>query len=96
MSDTTYRVIPQKEHLFSVEMTRPSGHRRLIPDFRDKAEADAWIIQTTRLLHELDPRDKVIARKPSGSASMTVEVSVSADDENEDAPEARRDAAHVP
>jgi hypothetical protein len=27
---------------------------------------------------------------------MTVEVSVSADDENEDAPEARRDAAHVP
>ena len=90
MSDTTYRVIPQKEHLFSVEMTRPSGHRRLIPDFRDKAEADAWIIQTTRLLHELDPRDKVIA------ASMTVEVSVSADDENEDAPEAGRDAAHVP
>ena len=64
MSDTIYRVIPQKKNFFSVEMTRPSGKRRMIPDFRDKAEADAWIIQTARLLHELDPRDKVIARKP--------------------------------
>jgi transglutaminase-like putative cysteine protease len=33
---------------------------------------------------------------PADNLGMTVEVSVSADDENEDAPEARRDAAHVP
>jgi hypothetical protein len=62
MSGTTYRVIPQKKHLFSVEMTKPNGRLRLIPDFRDKAEADAWIIQTSRMLHALDPRDRVISR----------------------------------
>lgn len=62
MTDTSYRVIPQKEHLFSVEMVLPSGKRRLIPDFQDKAEADAWIIQTARMLHELDPRHKVPVR----------------------------------
>ena len=33
---------------------------------------------------------------PADNLGMTVEVSVSADDENEDAPEAGRDAAHVP
>jgi hypothetical protein len=62
MSGTTYRVIPQNKHLFSVEMTPPNGRRRLIPDFRDEAEADAWIIQTSRMLHALDPRDKVTSR----------------------------------
>jgi hypothetical protein len=62
MPETSYRVIPQKGHLFSVEMTLPSGRRRLIPDFRAKAEADAWIVQTERLLHKLDPRHKLISR----------------------------------
>ena len=62
MSEIAYHVIPQKGHLFTVEMVPPSGKKRLIPDFRDKAEADAWIVQTTRMLHELDPRHKVVSR----------------------------------
>jgi hypothetical protein len=58
-----YRLIPQKGQLFSVEMTSLKGKRSLIPGFRDKSEADAWIVQTKRMLHELDPRDRVVARK---------------------------------
>jgi hypothetical protein len=62
MISMAYRVIPQKGQLFSVEMTSLKGKCSLIPDFRDKSEADAWIVQTKRMLHELDPRDRVIAR----------------------------------
>jgi hypothetical protein len=58
-----YRVIPQKGQLFSVEMTNVKGKRSLIPGFRDKSEADAWIVQTKRMLHEPDPTDRVVARK---------------------------------
>jgi hypothetical protein len=59
---TTYRLIAQEGQRFSVEMIRPDGKRKLIPDFRDKAEADAWIVQTERMLHELDPRHRVTSR----------------------------------
>jgi hypothetical protein len=62
MISMTYRVIPQKGHLFSVEMTGLKGKCSLIPSFRDKSEADAWIVQTKRMLHALDPRDRVIPR----------------------------------
>ena len=62
MAQPTFQVIPQKGHLFAVEMVPISGKRRLIPGFRDKTEADAWIVQTERMLHELDPRHRVIAR----------------------------------
>jgi hypothetical protein len=62
MISMTYRVIPQKGNLFSVEMTGLKGKCSLIPDFRDKSEADAWIVQTARMLHALDPRDRVVAR----------------------------------
>ena len=63
MISMAYRVIPQKGHLFSVEMNNLKGKCSLIPGFRDKSEADAWIVQTMRMLHELDPTDRVIARK---------------------------------
>jgi hypothetical protein len=62
MISMAYRVIPQKGHLFSVEMTNLTGKCSLIPGFRDISEADAWIVQTKRMLHELDPRDRVVAR----------------------------------
>jgi hypothetical protein len=51
----TYRVILQEDKRYSVEMIGPKGKRSIIPDFRDQAEADAWIVQTQRMLH--DPRD---------------------------------------
>jgi hypothetical protein len=55
MGGTTYRLIPQKNGQVSVEMTKPNGRRRIIPDFRDEAEADAWIIQTQRLIEAANP-----------------------------------------
>jgi hypothetical protein len=63
MADTSYRVIPQEGDLFSVEMMLPSGKRRLIPGFRDRSEADAWIIQTAKMLHERDPHHRVTSRE---------------------------------
>ena len=51
----TYRVFIQEDKCYSVEMISPEGKRSIIPDFRDQAEADAWIVQTQRMLH--DPRD---------------------------------------
>ena len=65
MTETIYLVVPQKNNLFAVEMTPPNGRRRLIPDFRDRADADAWIVQTARMLHGLDPVHKVQPRRHS-------------------------------
>ena len=50
MVDTVYRLIPQKDRRISVEMVKPNGRRRVIPDFVDEAEANAWIVQTQRLI----------------------------------------------
>jgi hypothetical protein len=63
MTEAIYHVVPQRNNLFTVEMTPPNGRLRLIPDFRDHAEADAWIVQTVRMLHRLDPVHKVVPRR---------------------------------
>jgi hypothetical protein len=55
MGQTIFQVIRQKDKRISVEMTRPNGRKRIIPDFRDEADANAWIIQMQRLLHEAHP-----------------------------------------
>jgi hypothetical protein len=55
MVDTVYRLIGQKDRRISVEMAKPDGRRRVIPDFRDKAEAEAWIIQTKRMIRVAHP-----------------------------------------
>lgn len=61
MADTIYRVVPQEDRRVSVETVKPNGRRRVIPDFRNEAEANAWIIQTRRLIgaaHPLPPGPK--------------------------------------
>ena len=60
----TYQVIPQKDKRYSVEMISRTGKQTIIPDFRDQAEARAWIVQTMRLLHDVDPGDGEKNRKP--------------------------------
>ena len=55
----------EEEHLFSVEMTNRNGKHTTIAGFRDKLEADAWIVQTKRMLHGPDPTDRVVARQTS-------------------------------
>ena len=55
MVDTVYRLIGQKDRRISVEMAKPDGRLRVIADFRDKAEAEAWIIQTKRMIRIAHP-----------------------------------------
>lgn len=55
MGETTFQVIRQKDKRISVEMAKPGGRKRIIPDFRDEAEANAWIIQMQRLIDEAHP-----------------------------------------
>ena len=55
MVDTIYQLIPQRDRRISIEMAKPDGRRRIIPDFMDEAEANAWIIQTKRLLRAAHP-----------------------------------------
>jgi len=62
MISMAYRVVPQRGLLFSVKMTNLAGKCSLIPDFRDLIRGGAWIVQTKRMLHQLDPRDRVTAR----------------------------------
>jgi hypothetical protein len=55
MGKATYGLMRQKDGRISVEMTKPNGRRRIIPDFRDEAEANARIIQTQRLIEAAQP-----------------------------------------
>ena len=55
MVDTVYRLIPQKDRRISFEMAKPNGRSRVIPDFVSEAEANAWIIQTKRLIWSAHP-----------------------------------------
>ena len=63
MVSMAYRVFPEKGIFFSAEMTNRNGKHTTIAGFRDKLEADAWIVQTKRMLHGLDPTDRVEARQ---------------------------------
>jgi hypothetical protein len=60
MADTIYRSIPQKDRRISVEMTKPNGRRRVIADCVDEAEANAWIVQTKRLLRVVHPFPPIV------------------------------------
>ncbi len=56
MGETTFRLIAQDDRLISVEMVKPGGQCRLIPDFRDEADAKAWIVQIERIIQTAHPR----------------------------------------
>ena len=49
MGKTTYGLTRQEDGRISVEISKPNGRRRIIPDFRDAAEAYTWIIQMQHL-----------------------------------------------
>ena len=50
IGETKFLVIRQTNGRVSVEMTKPNGRPRVFPDFRDTSEAEAWIVQTQRLM----------------------------------------------
>src|ERR1700693_3966218 len=72
MVDTIYRLIPQRDRRISIEMAKPDGRRRIIPDFMDEAEANAWIIQTKRLLRAAHPYPP--GPKPKDGAVLQIGV----------------------
>jgi len=63
MEKTTYGLMRQKDGRISVEMTKPNGRRRIIPDFRDEAEENAWIIQMQRLIEAAHPHISGLPRR---------------------------------
>ena len=65
MGETSFRVVPQKDRQISVEMVKANGQRRLIPDFRDEAEAKAWIVQIQRIMQATNPRLPGAKREPA-------------------------------
>jgi hypothetical protein len=57
MVETTFLLIRKKSGRVSVEMTKANGRRQIIPDFRDEAEASAWIIQIERQIANVHPHE---------------------------------------
>jgi hypothetical protein len=58
---TIYGLILQKDRRISVKIAKPNARSRVITDFVDEAEANAWVIQTQRLIrstHPYPPRAK--------------------------------------
>jgi len=50
MATVTFRVIPQKNRTYHVELVRPDGSSRTIAGFRSEHEAQAWGIQAGRMI----------------------------------------------
>jgi hypothetical protein len=65
MAEISYRVIPRTKHRFDVEMAKPGGSRKTIEGFTSEHEADAWIIQTQRMLRAASPWTPLAPRKPA-------------------------------
>jgi hypothetical protein len=63
MGETKFLLIRQKDSRVSVEMTKPNGRRRIIPDFRDEADANAWIVQMQRLIYATNPQTIGVKRR---------------------------------
>ena len=65
MVDTSYRVVARAKHRFDVEMANPNGRRKMIEGFGSEHEANAWIIQTQRMLRAAGPWTPLAPRKPT-------------------------------
>jgi hypothetical protein len=65
MVDTAYRVVPRSKHRFDVEMAKPNGRRKMIEGFGSEHEANAWIVQTQRMIRAASPWTPLSPRKPN-------------------------------
>jgi len=72
MVETSYRVIPRAKHRFDVEMAKPSGSRKTIEGFNSEHEANAWVVQTQRMLRAAGPWTPLTPRKPSGTQAPPI------------------------
>jgi hypothetical protein len=70
MVETSYRVVPRAKHRFDVEMASPNGRRKMIEGFGSEHEANAWIIQTQRMLRAAGPWTPLAPRKPHAAPAI--------------------------
>jgi hypothetical protein len=69
MATVTFRVIPQKNHTYHVELVRPDGSHRTITGFRSEHEAQAWGVQAERMINANRPW---LARPAASSRTQAV------------------------
>ena len=67
MADISYRVIPRAKHRFDVEMAKSNGTRKVIEGFASEHEANAWIVQTQRMIRAASPWISLAPRKESNA-----------------------------
>jgi hypothetical protein len=69
MADNSYRVVPKGKNGFDVEMEKPGGRKTTVPGFRSEHEANAWIVQTKRMIRDAGPWTPLAPRKPTAKPS---------------------------
>jgi hypothetical protein len=62
MANPLFRVVPQSNHSFNVDLTTEDGRRKTLTGFSSEHEATAWIVQTERVLQGTDPRFRLPPR----------------------------------
>jgi hypothetical protein len=65
MADNSYRIVPKGKNGFDVEMEKPGGRKTTVPGFRSEHEANAWIVQTKRMIRDAGPWTPLAPRKPT-------------------------------
>jgi hypothetical protein len=70
MVDISYRVVPRAKHRFDVEMARPNGRPKIIEGFGSEHEANAWIVQTQRMIRATGPWTPLAPRKPNAATDV--------------------------
>ena len=80
MGETKFLLIQQSDGRIGIEMTKSSGRRQLIPDFRDEAEANAWMIQIRRQFADAHPHIFGLPKKarPVAQSSGSMPLSTTA------------------
>ena len=64
MAFPTFKLVPQPDHSFSVSLKTAEGRLKSINGFDSEHEAQAWVVQTERMLYEIDPRSRPPTRPP--------------------------------
>lgn len=72
MADNSYRVVPRGKNGFDVEMEKPGGRKTTVPGFRSEHEANAWIVQTKRMIRDAGPWTPLAPRRPTAKPSDEV------------------------
>jgi hypothetical protein len=70
MAIATFHISPQGDGSFNVVMTTAGGQLRTISGFGSEHEVKAWIVQTQRLLQQVDPRFHAPPRRGAKASTM--------------------------